>query len=399
MISGSAGKSRAKVLGGLMPDLLELLVGGDIQILQEGRENKVGPDRSRVPVFVHDRRTYADLIRSGSVGFGRSYVAGRWNTEDLVGLCRAITRHLPEPHTLVGRLLETWSALRGDRSRAGVVDKARDRLDIETHYDLGNQFFELFLDPTLTYSCAIFDSPAMTLEEAQLNKLDRICRSLRLTGSDSVLEIGSGWGSFAILAAARYGCRVTTTTVSKNQFDYVTERIKALGLERLVSVLYEDYRDLTGKYDKLVSIEMIEAVGWKQLPTFFRCCSERLVGGGQMLLQSIVIDDRHFERSKRSDDFIKAMVFPGSSIPSVKAIEETTVSAGDLRVGEVIDIGAHYETTLSRWRTRFNTNRRVLAALGYPESFLRLWDLYLAYCEAGFAERRISDVQMRLVNV
>jgi cyclopropane-fatty-acyl-phospholipid synthase len=290
------------------------------------------------------------------------------------------------------------SAIRGDRSRGGIVDKAVDRLDIEAHYDLGDQFFQLFLDPTLTYSCAVFDRTGMTLEEAQLNKLDRICRKLELRPSDSLLEIGSGWGSLAILAASRYGCRVTTTTVSKNQFDYVTERVHDLGLDQLVTVLYEDYRDLTGTYDKLASVEMIEAVGWRQLDSFFRCCSERLVPGGLMVLQAIVIDDQYYERAKRSDDFIKAMIFPGSSIPSVRAIRDATGLASALRVTETVDIGAYYATTLASWRTRFNANREVLATLGYSEPFLRLWDLYLAYCEAGFAERRISDVQMRLVN-
>jgi cyclopropane-fatty-acyl-phospholipid synthase len=379
-------------------EVLELLVAQEIVIVDENRKGRSGIDRSAIPVVVHDSRTYGDLIRAGSVGFGRSYAAGWWDTDDLVGLCRVITRHLPRAQSPLGRSLRAVSAIRGDRSRGGIVDKAVDRLDIEAHYDLGDQFFQLFLDPTLTYSCAVFDRTGMTLEEAQLNKLDRICRKLELRPSDSLLEIGSGWGSLAILAASRYGCRVTTTTVSKNQFDYVTERVHDLGLDQLVTVLYEDYRDLTGTYDKLASVEMIEAVGWRQLDSFFRCCSERLVPGGLMVLQAIVIDDQYYERAKRSDDFIKAMIFPGSSIPSVRAIRDATGLASALRVTETVDIGAYYATTLASWRTRFNANREVLATLGYSEPFLRLWDLYLAYCEAGFAERRISDVQMRLVN-
>jgi len=360
-----------------------------------------GPVTGPSTVTVHDPAAYRAIVAGGSVGLGTSYAAGGWDADDLVGTVRAVIRALPRPGGPAGRLagaVGRTTALVGAVGRGdGRGDgREQDRRDIQAHYDLGDDFFAAFLDPTLTYSCAYFDRPGMSLEEASVAKLDRLCAKLDLRSEDDVLEIGTGWGSFAVHAAARYGCRVTTTTISDRQYAYASRRVADAGLGHLVTVRHDDYRDLRGSWDKLVSVEMIEAVGWRQYPTFFEACADRLRPHGLMALQAIVIDDALYERAKRADDFIKAVVFPGSCIPSVAAIVDTVARHTDLGVVGLEDIGQHYVETLHRWRQQFTANRSTIADLGFDEPFLRTWDLYLAYCEAGFAERRISDVQMVL---
>lgn len=354
-----------------------------------------GGDLGPVEVHVHDPAAYRLVLAQGSVGLGRSYVAGLWDTPDLVGLLRLATRHLPRPGGLVDRLGASVSALRGTGART-AHDREQDRAYVQSHYDLSDDLFSLFLDSTLSYSCAYFERPDMSLTEASVTKMDRICTKLALEPGDELLEIGTGWGSFAIHAASRYGARVTTTTISDNQFHTARRRVAEAGVADMVTVLDKDYRDLKGSWDKLVSVEMIEAVGWRQHDTFFRTCSDLLRPHGVMALQAIVIDDRLYRRARRKDDFVKAMIFPGSTIPSVRSIRRSVSAVTDLETIDVEDIGAHYATTLTRWRLRFLENRSAIAALGYDEAFLRLWDLYLAYCQAGFLERRISDVQMVL---
>jgi cyclopropane-fatty-acyl-phospholipid synthase len=366
----------------------------------------------RATVTVHHPRAYREAM-AGSVGLARGYVEGWWDADDLVALLRIATRHLPPAGGgLLGwgrhlgwpdRMLRRTSdrVLRG--SRAGSGRRAggpggweRDRENIRAHYDLGDDFFALFLDPTLTYSCGIFESPEVSLEQASRAKLDRICAKLGLGPADRVLEIGTGWGSFALHAASTYGCQVTTTTISERQYSHARRSVARAGLEDLVTVRNDDYRALRGTWDKIVSIEMIEAIGWQSYDQFFSSCANLLRPDGIMALQAIVIDDRVYPSAKRSEDFIKAMVFPGSCIPSVEAIVRSTARASDLRTVGLEDIGAHYADTLTRWRSRFHENRSEIAALGFDEPFLRLWDLYLAYCQAGFEEGRISDVQMLL---
>ena len=351
---------------------------------------------------MHDPAAYRAVLARGSVGLGTSYAAGWWDSDDLVGVVRSASRRLPSPAGRLGRITDVLGRAGGlgpgrhSAARNGLDSRAEDRLDVQAHYDLGDEFFAAFLDPTLTYSCAYFERPGMSLEEASVAKLDRLCAKLDLGPDDEVLEIGTGWGSFAAHAATRYGCRVTTTTISDRQFAYARRRVGEAGLDHLVTVRNDDYRDLHGQWDKVVSVEMIEAVGWRQYRTFFESCARLLRPDGLMALQAIVIDDARYERAKRVDDFIKAVVFPGSCIPSVGVIVAVTTGATDLRVIGLEDIGAHYAETLHRWRARFLDNRRAIAALGFDEPFLRTWDLYLAYCEAGFEERRISDVQMIL---
>ena len=276
------------------------------------------------------------------------------------------------------------------------ADRERDRINIGAHYDQGNEFFALFLDPTMMYSCAIFPHSASTLEEASVEKLEQICRRAQLSAEDHVLEIGTGWGGFAVHAASLYGCRVTTTTISREQYEFATERVREAGLEDLVTVLFEHYRDLDGQFDKLVSIEMIEAVDWREYDDFFASCARLLKPNGLCTLQSITVPGQRFERSKNVQDFIKAVIFPGGCLPSVEAILSSTARATDFDLIDLDDIGLHYAETLRRWRSALLANRDKLEQLGFDDVAARVWEFYFCYCEAGFDERVISDVQLVL---
>jgi cyclopropane-fatty-acyl-phospholipid synthase len=275
-------------------------------------------------------------------------------------------------------------------------DKSGSRRNISAHYDLGNRFFELFLDSTMAYSCGIFERPDCSLLEASTAKFDAACSKLALRPGQHLLEIGTGWGGLAIHAARHYGCRVTTTTISREQYELSRERVASAGLKDRVTVLLEDYRDLRGVYDALVSIEMIEAVGHQYLDTYFRKCSGLLKPAGAMLLQAITIQDQFYEQARRSVDFIKRFIFPGSCIPSVKAIADSLQRATDLKLFHMEDIGPHYARTLRLWRESFMAKQSEVRAQGYPESFVRMWEYYLCYCEGGFEERQLGDVQMLL---
>jgi cyclopropane-fatty-acyl-phospholipid synthase len=269
---------------------------------------------------------------------------------------------------------------------------------IGAHYDLGNDLFAAFLDETMSYSCALFEEPGMTLRAAQEAKLERICRALELSPDDDLLEIGSGWGGLAIHAAANYGCRVTTTTISREQCDLARARVRAAGLDDRVTVLLEDYRDLRGRYDKLVSIEMIEAVGWQYFDTFFRQCAALLSPDGLMLLQAITIEDRFYELEKASRSFANTQVFPSGCLPSLPVIRRCASRAGLAELA-AHDITESYPPTLRRWRESFRADGARIAGLGYDERFRRLWDLYLCWSEGGFLERRIEDHQILLRRV
>jgi cyclopropane-fatty-acyl-phospholipid synthase len=348
-------------------------------------------------VRVHDPRFYTEMAFGGSIGAGEAYMQGYWSTDDLTAVMRIILQNrdvLDGMETGWARLTEPvrkalhWAA-RNTRSGS--------RRNIQAHYDLGNDFFKLFLDPTMMYSSAIFEREGMSLEAASIAKLDRICRKLDLKPGDRVIEIGTGWGGFALHAAQHYGCHVTTTTISSSQHEMARERVAAAGLNDRITLLQQDYRDLTGQYDKLVSIEMIEAVGHQYYDTFFGKCSDLLKPEGIMLLQAITIADQRYESAKRSVDFIQRYIFPGSCIPSVTALCSSLTRASDVRLFHLEDIGPHYALTLRRWREAFNAHLVEVRAQGYPESFIRMWEFYLCYCEAGFMERVIGDVQMLLV--
>jgi len=352
-----------------------------------------GPEAT---LTVLDPAFYAEAAWGGSVGAAESYMQGHWRADDLTALMRVMLRNHDLLDGMERGLARLSAPLRQFAHWLQRNTRAGSRRNIAAHYDLGNDFFRLMLDGTMMYSCALFERPEMTLAEASAAKLDRICRALALGPADHVLEIGTGWGGFALHAASRYGCRVTTTTISPSQFELARERIRAAGLGDRVTLLLEDYRDLGGTYDKAVSIEMIEAIGHRQYGTFFSRCAERLAPGGRMLLQTITIADRHYARTRDEVDFIKRYIFPGSCIPAISALAAAMASDSDLRIVALEDIGPHYATTLARWRANFLARLPEVRALGYPETFIRMWEFYLCYCEAGFAERQLGDVQMLL---
>jgi len=345
---------------------------------------------------VLDPAFYAEIAYGGSVGAGEAYILGHWQSLDLTALMRLLLRNRDALDAMETGLARVSAPLRLAAHWLHRNTRAGSRRNISAHYDLGNDFFRLFLDETMMYSCALFERPDMTLTQASTAKLDAICRKLALGPGDHVLEIGTGWGGFALHAAGRYGCRVTTTTISPSQHELARKRVRAAGLEDRITLLLEDYRDLKGMYGKLVSIEMIEAIGHQNFGEFFRQCAARLAPGGHMLLQSITIADHLYARARDEVDFIKRYIFPGCCIPSVSALAQAMAGASDLRVVHLEDIGPHYATTLARWRDNFLANLERVRALGYPESFCRMWEFYLCYCEAGFAERALGDVQMVL---
>ncbi len=347
-------------------------------------------------VRVDSQRFWPRVAFGGSVGAGESYIQGDWQCDDLVTLIRVLLRNQDALSALDrgwGRLSAPlrWlaHALRRNTRRGS-------RRNIAAHYDLSNDFYRLFLDETMAYSCGIFEHADSTLHHASLAKFERVCRKLRLAPGEHLLEIGSGWGGLAIYAAQHFGVRVTTTTISRQQYELAAERIRAAGLERRITLLAQDYRAVRGRFDKLVSIEMIEAVGHAYYPTFFRAVQRLLKPDGLMLLQTITVADRYYEHARRSVDFIKRFVFPGSCIPSVVALLGVVARHTALTPTQLEDITPHYVRTLQAWRERFHANLQQVRALGFTESFIRLWDFYLAYCEAGFLERTIGDVQLLL---
>jgi len=382
--------------------LLGRVRGGELELVEGGRVHRFGrpdPGDGRPPlrarVEVRDPAFYRALLR-GSAAAGAAYADGLWECDDLVALVRIGARAMDAADRVRERLLPLTAPVQRTAWRARANTRARARRRISAHYDLGNELFASFLDPTLSYSCLVYERPDAPIDEAAVAKLDRVCRKLALGPGDRVLEIGTGWGGFALHAAANYGCHVTTTTISREQHAHAVRAVADAGLQDRVTVLREDYRDLRGTYDKLVSIEMIEAVGWEHLHTFFAVCSQRLAPHGTMLLQAIVYDDRAYRVAKGASSFANTLIFPGGALPSVAAIERELGRVGDLRTIQLEDISGHYVRTLRAWRERFLASWPRLQGRGYDERFRRLWTLYLAYCEAGFAERRIRDVQMLL---
>jgi len=349
-----------------------------------------------VEIVVVDASFYRALAASGSVGAAEAYSNGWWRCSDLVGLVRLLLRHRDlldgmeqGPARISGWIMRALDLLRVNTRRGA-------HRNIAAHYDLGNELFGLFLSPDLMYSCALFADPQESLESASMRKLERICEKLHLGPNDRVIEIGSGWGGFAVHAAARYGCHVTTTTISRAQYDLARERIAAAGLEDQITVLLDDYRDLRGCYDKLVSIEMVEAIGASQLDTYFGKIGSLLEADGKAVIQAITIQDHRYVQALRSVDFIKRHIFPGSFIPSVAALIAAKTRSTDLALTHLEDFGSSYALTLRIWRERFLASLADVRALGYDERFIRLWEFYLAYCEGGFRERSIGVAQLLL---
>lgn len=390
ILDGLARKAVRKKLLSLRHGLIEIRDGSQCHTFgQQGKGEKL-----QATITVNDARFYGDLAYGGSVGAGESWMQGHWQCDNLVDLVRIMVRNRDLLDGMEGGLAAiSRPALRifhwvNRNTRSGA------RRNIAAHYDLGNDFFSLWLDESMMYSCAIFDSQDASLGEAQRTRLDRVCQQLDLQASDHLVEIGTGWGGLAIHAARHYGCRVTTTTISEQQHAMARQRIDAAGLGDRINLLLEDYRDLQGRYDKLVSLEMIEAIGADQYDTYFAKCADLLHPGGRMLIQAITIEDDRFDEYRKQVDFIQRYIFPGSCLPSERVMRESIERRTDLRVKQVDDIGLHYATTLSHWRRNFFARLDEVRALGYPEEFIRMWDFYLCYCEGGFLERSISDVHL-----
>jgi cyclopropane-fatty-acyl-phospholipid synthase len=373
---------------------LKTLQNGRVILREEGEAHSAGrPEAAPSTIFVHDPRFYESVLLGGTVGAGEAYAAGWWSSDDLTGLVRMMLR---DREALDGLEVGAASFASGFRrllhslhanSRRGA------RRNIQAHYDLGNDFFSLFLDETLAYSCALFDRPEATLAEASFAKFDRIARLLDLRQTDHLLEIGTGWGGFAMHAASRYGCRVTTTTISPAQLTLAQKRVRDAGLDDRVTVLGVDYRDLRGVYDKLASIEMIEAIGPDQYPLFYRQCERLLAPSGRAVIQAIVIADDRYDAARREVDFIKRYIFPGSCIPSRSALATAAAPTG-LALVRADEMGPHYAETLRRWRRNLLAQRDRVIALGFDDRFIRLWDFYFCYCEGGFLEGAIGVAQL-----
>ena len=376
---------------------LALLHSGSLTLIEGAAHYHFGQGLPQVQLTVHNAVFYADLAFGGSVGAGESYMAGAWSCNNLTDLIRLMALNQDVLDGVEQRYASLTTPLRKGLHWLNRNSRQGSQRNIGAHYDLGNDFFRLMLDDTMMYSCALFETPQSTLREASIAKLDAICRKLDLGPNDHVLEIGTGWGGFAMHAAQHYGCRVTTTTISRNQYELARERIEHAGLSDRITLLLQDYRDLTGSYDKLVSIEMIEAVGHQYYDAYFKQCAHLLKPDGQMLLQAITITDQRYEAAKNSVDFIQRYIFPGCTIPAVSALLTSITRASDLKLFDMEDIGAHYATTLRRWRENFFAQIEQVRAQAYPESFIRMWEFYLCYCEGGFAERALGDVHMLLV--
>jgi cyclopropane-fatty-acyl-phospholipid synthase len=378
--------------------LLERVTRGVI-VLVDGDDcfefGQVGPDALAVTLTVVDRAAYSAILFGGSAGAGEAYIQRLWTCDDLVVLARILCWNKEALDAMdrgTARLARRWGNVLSNGARRNT--RAGSRRNIASHYDLSNEFFALFLDDSMTYSSAIFSREDSSLEEAQVAKLDRVCQLLDLGPRDHLLEIGTGWGALAIHAARRYGCRVTTTTISEKQHELATLRVRAAGLDGRIDLLLRDYRDLRGQYNKLVSIEMIEAVGHEYMDEYFRVSSDLLTPDGVMLLQAITIADRHHEQHRATVDFIKEFIFPGSCLPSVTSMVTSATRASDLRLFHLEDLSPHYARTLRTWRERFLGRTSEVRRLGFDESFGRMWEYYLASCEGGFAERYLGCVHM-----
>ena len=377
---------------------LSQLKSGHLVITENGERLIFGDSGAGLvgEVQIHDTSVWGMIASNGSIGAGEAFIHGYWSSPDLTKVIRVLVSNLDVLDAMEGGLARLGRPLIRGLHWINRNTRKGSQKNIAAHYDLGNEMFEQFLDPTMMYSAAQFLTADDTLEQAQLNKLQRICQKLDLKPADHLLEIGTGWGSMALYAAQHYGCKVTTTTLSKEQFDYTQTRIEALGLQEQVTLLLEDYRDLTGQYDKLVSIEMIEAVGHHFLPSYFKQCARLLKPHGLMLLQAITIREQRYEQAKSSVDFIQRYIFPGGALPSVQKMLEIVGKDTDMNLMHMEDFGLHYAKTLRLWHENFRRAHGRLTELGYDEYFLRLWEFYLCYCEGGFLERSIGTAQLLL---
>ncbi len=377
---------------------LEKLEVGFLLVEDGGQVYEFGNPSDRnilsAKITVTHAGVYKKVLFGGTIGVGEAYISGWWKTSDLVNVVRifvsnqAQLKNMDNPISRLGKKVMSFM----EQVRPNTLKSAKNK--IYAHYDLSNEFFELFLDPTMMYSSAIYSKPAMSLEEASEYKLEHICRQLKLNETDHLLEIGTGWGGMAIHAAKNFGCKVTTTTISQQQYEYAIQRVKDENLEDRIEVLNRDYRLLDGKYDKLVSIEMIEAVGYQFYKNYFAKCSSLLKDDGLLLIQAITTHDQNFEARKKEIDFIRKYIFPGGCLPSHAVILDNIKEYTDLGLVSLQDITQDYAKTLSEWRIRFMNNLDSVRRFEFSEQFIRLWEFYLSYCEGGFAERAINTSQL-----
>ncbi|MEJ6765549.1 MAG: cyclopropane-fatty-acyl-phospholipid synthase family protein [Methylophilales bacterium] len=367
-------------------------------IINDGKSiNKYGkPGNLSAKINILDTAFYKNIILGGTIGASESFIRGEWSSPNLTNVIRVLARNteaqdkLENLFTLLSQpFLKVMHKLNENSVRGS-------KKNISRHYDLSNDFFSLFLDKNMMYSSAIYKSRKTSLEDASTNKLDVICKKLNLKKTDHVIEIGTGWGGFAIYAAKNYGCKVTTTTISIEQYKFAKQKIKEAGLGKKIKVLLKDYRLLKGQYDKLVSIEMIEAVGYQFYDEYFKIIGQLLKIDGEALIQSITIKDQRYSKAIQSVDFIQKYIFPGSCIPSITAIQNSLTSSTDLVINDIRDIGHHYARTLADWRKRFLKNKQEIRKLGFDDKFLRMWLFYFAYCEGGFEEKVISDIHLHI---
>ncbi|WP_201610223.1 SAM-dependent methyltransferase [Psychrobacter submarinus] len=367
------------------------------QAINSKSSSAIGRHFLHVTLTIHDISVYRQLLFGGSIALADSYINGEWDTDDLTGLIRLAARNLAVLNKLENRFAGISKAFEKANHQLRSNDQSGSKSNILAHYDLGNDMYQRFLDETMMYSSAVYKNPEATLSEAQQHKLALICQRLQLTADDQVIEIGTGWGGFAIYAASHYGCHVTTTTISDAQFNEAQARIDAAGLSDKITLLKEDYRNLSGQYDKLVSIEMIEAVGYEYLPTFFAKCNDLLKPTGLMVLQAITFNDQNYQDYVDSVDFIQTHIFPGGCLLSNQELNNQFTQQTDMVIKQLHDYGFDYAHTLRDWRIAFMSQREEIKALGYDEAFIRLWEFYFCYCEGGFLERTIGVVQLTAV--
>jgi cyclopropane-fatty-acyl-phospholipid synthase len=394
-------KSRAKWVAGFAKtkilEQLKKLDKGQLTLIDNGEQYHFGnTNEIQATINVQDPRFYGEIAFGGSIGAGEAYMLGYWSADNVTNVIRlmVVNQHVMDNleggyQWLSRPIMKCLHWLNSNTTEGS-------RKNIAAHYDLGNEMFALFLDPTMMYSSAIFNKNTKSLQAASELKLKTICDKLDLKPTDHVIEIGTGWGGFAIYAAKHYGCKVTTTTISQQQFNLAKSRVEAENLQDKVTLLLDDYRHLEGQYDKLVSIEMVEAVGHQFYDTYFAKVSNLLKPEGLALIQAITIADQRYQSAIKSVDFIQRYIFPGSNIPSNTAMLNSITKVSDMRIFDLEDIGPHYATTLRMWRENFFSNISQIRQLGYSEEFIKMWEFYLCYCEGGFAERALGDVHLLL---
>ncbi|HSC66516.1 MAG TPA: cyclopropane-fatty-acyl-phospholipid synthase family protein [Cellvibrio sp.] len=391
---------RQAVARRLMLGLLEKLQYGCLRLHEGDRVMMFGQaaDASDIvaDIRVLDPQLYSDLVFGGSIGAGEAYVSSHWETNNLTSVVRIFARNISVLDKLDANQSRLGKWLLRVFHRLNRNSKTGSRNNISAHYDLGNDFFRLFLDQELMYSAAIYPTPDATLAQAAQYKLQRVCEKLQLNAQDHLLEIGTGWGGMALYAARHYGCKVTTTTISREQYEYAKARVRDAGMEDRVAVLFDDYRELNGQFSKLVSIEMIEAVGHQHYDQYFSTCASLLKDDGLMLLQAITISDQRYHNALRSVDFIQRYIFPGGCLPCIGVIADKVMRKTDMAIVGIEEIGDQYARTLKHWREAFMSQLEQVRALGFDDRFIRLWEFYLSYCEGGFMERSIGTAQVLL---